>query len=312
MTDFRVIPVPGRGAEDVVVALGGPDEGAVYTGTEDGAVHRIRPDGRRIDTVAHTGGRPLGIELLPDGRLLVCDARRGVLTVDPATGCVEPVLAEVGGRPMLFCNNAAVAADGTFYVSDSSTVHPIQEWKAEIVELTRTGRLLRRAPDGAVEVLLDGLAFANGVALAADESFVAVAETAARTVVRRWLAGPRAGTRDFLVAELPGYPDNIARGSDGLIWVTIASPRDPLVERLQRGPMWLRRQVTRIPDALQPAPKRTVRVQAYDAQGRLVHDLPVDDADPRTRFHMVTGVREHEGRIWMGSLHEPAVAVLEP
>ena len=29
-----------------------------------------------------------------------------------------------------------------------------------------------------------------------------------------------------------------------------------------------------------------------------------------TRFHMVTGVREHNGRIWMGSLHEPAVAVL--
>ena len=41
--------------------------------------------------------------------------------------------------------------------------------------------------------------------------------------------------------DLPGYPDNIARGSDGLIWVTIASPRDPLVERLQRGPLWLRR-----------------------------------------------------------------------
>jgi hypothetical protein len=24
---------------------------------------------------------------------------------------------------------------------------------------------------------------------------------------------------------------------------------------------------------------------------------------------MVTGVREHEGRVWMGSLHEPAVGV---
>jgi sugar lactone lactonase YvrE len=310
--DFRVIPVPGQGAEDVVVALSGPDEGAVFTGTEDGTIHRIRPDGGRVEPVAHTGGRPLGIELLPDGRLLVCDARRGVLAVDPATGGIEPVLSEVDGRPMRFCNNAAVAGDGTCYVSDSSTVHPIEEWKAEMVEVTRTGRLLRRGPDGEVAVLLDGLAFANGVALAADESFVAVAETAARTVVRRWLTGPRAGTRDFLVEDLPGYPDNIARGSDGLIWVTIASPRDPLVERLQRSPRWLRRQVTRIPDRLQPAPRRTVRVQAYATDGRLVHDLPVDDAALRGRFHMVTGVREHEGRIWLGSLHEPAVAVLEP
>lgn len=310
--DFQVIPVPGQGAEDVVVALTGPDEGCVFTGTEDGAIHRIRPDGGRVDAIAHTGGRPLGIEFLPDGRLLVCDAHRGVLIVDPSTGSVEPVLAEVGGRPMRFCNNAAVAADGTFFVSDSSTVHPIEEWKAEMVEFTRTGRLLRHRPDGQVDVVLDGLAFANGVALAGDESFVAVAETAARTVVRLWLTGPRAGTRDFLVENLPGYPDNIARGSDGLIWVTIASPRDPLVERLQRGPHWLRRQVTRIPDPLQPAPKRTIRVQAYDAAGQLVHDLPVNDAASRARFHMVTGVREHEGRIWLGSLHEPAIAVLRP
>ena len=27
---------------------------------------------------------------------------------------------------------------------------------------------------------------------------------------------------------------------------------------------------------------------------------------------MVTGVREHDGRVWLGSLHEPAVAVVEP
>jgi hypothetical protein len=134
-----------------------------------------------------------------------------------------------------------------------------------------------------------------------------VAETAARTVVRHWLTGPRAGTRDFLVQDLPGYPDNIARGSDGLIWVTIASPKDPLVERLQRGPMFLRRAVTRIPEKLQPAPKHTVRVQAFDDSGTVVHDVDVETPS----YHMVTGVREHDGRVWLGSLHEPAVAVVD-
>jgi len=307
---FRVIPVPAGGAEDVVVATDGPDEGAVFTGTEDGAIQRISPDGRRVDQVADTGGRPLGIELLPDRRLLVCDARRGLLVVDPADGTVESLVADVDGRPMRFCNNAAVAADGTVYFSDTSTVYGIDAWRSEMVEVTRTGRLLRRSAAGAVEVLLDGLAFANGVALAGDESFVAVAETAARTVVRHWLTGAAAGTCDYLVPDLPGYPDNIARGSDGLIWVTIASPRDPLVERLQRGPMWLRRSVTRIPQRLQPGPKRTIRVQAYDDGGALVRDLRVD-AGPDAPYHMVTGVREHDGRVWMGSLHEAAVAVWE-
>jgi len=292
--DFRVFPVPGAGAEDVVVT---PD-GVVFTGTEDGVIHRLDPASGRVEAVANTGGRPLGIELLPGGRLLVCDARRGLLAVDPAGGAIERLAGD-----MLFCNNAAVAADGTVYVSDSSTVHPIDEWKAEVVEQTRTGRLLRRTPDGAVTILRDGLAFANGVALASDESFVAVAETGARTVARHWLAD---GRDDFLAEDLPGYPDNIARGSDGLIWVSIASPRDPLVERIQRGPMWIRRGITRIPASWQPAPKRTIRVQAYDNQGKLVHDLSVDSPD----FHMVTGVREHDGRVWLGSLHEPAVAVV--
>jgi sugar lactone lactonase YvrE len=263
-----------------------------------------------VERVAHTGGRPLGLELLPDGRLLVCDARRGLLAVDPRTGALETLLTHVEGLPLRFCNNAAVAPDGTIYVSDTSTVHGIDAWKADFVEVTRTGRLLRLAPDGAVDVLLDGLAFANGVALAADGSYVAVAETSLRSVVRLRLTGPSAGSRDHLATDLPGYPDNIARGSDGLIWVSIASPRDPVVEALQRGPLWLRRQVTRIPERLQPAVRRTVRVQAFDDDGRLVHDVDLGDDVHRGRYHMVTGVREHEGRVWLGSLHEPAVAVV--
>jgi sugar lactone lactonase YvrE len=308
---FQVIPVPGPGAEDVAVALTGPDEGAVFTGTDDGVIHRISHDGRRVERVAETGGRPLGIEWLPDGRLLVCDARRGVLTVDPRSAGVETLVGDVDGQPMRFCNNAAVSTDGTVYFSDSSTVHGLDEWKADFVENTRTGRLLRRAVDGGLELLTDGLAFANGVALAPDESYVLVAETAARDIARYWLTGPLAGTRDVFVSDLPGYPDNIARGSDGLIWVSIASPRDALVEGLQRSPIWLRRQVTRIPEAFQPGPKRIVRVQAYDQQAKLVQDHQLNDSRDLRRFHMVTGVREHDGRVWLGSLLEPAVAVLD-
>jgi sugar lactone lactonase YvrE len=295
--DFRVIAVPGRGAEDVVV---GPD-GTVYTGTEDGVVHRIDPGSGRVETVVNTGGRPLGIELLGSDKLLVCDADRGLLTVDIASGEIETLVSD-----MKFCNNAAVAADGTIYFSDSSAIHPLDEWRAEMVEVTRTGRLRKRDSSGNITTVEKDLAFANGVALAQDESFVAVAETAARTIVRHWLTGPRAGSRDFLAEDLPGYPDNMARGSDGLIWVALASPKDPLVERIQQGPLWMRRGVTRIPEKLQPAPKRTVRVQAYDNLGGLVHDLSGD----RSKFHMVTGVREHAGDVWMSSLHEPAVAVL--
>ena len=298
---LTVHPVPSMGAEDVLV---GPD-GTVWTGTEDGAIWALDPGTGSTRRVADTGGRPLGIELLDGGDLLVCDARKGVLRVDPASGAVEVLVDRLEGRAMRFCNNAAVAADGTIWFSDSSMFFGIEKWKDDFLQDTRTGRLARRDPDGTVTVVLSGLAFANGVALAADESFVCVAETRARTVVRLWLTGPRAGERDHLVSGLPGYPDNISRGSDGLVWVTIGSPYDPVVERIGSAPLGVRRLVTKIPERLQPAPKRTIRAQAYDDDGRLVHDLDLDHPG----FHMVTGVREHQGRVWMGSLHEPAVAV---
>ena len=298
---FTVHPVPSMGAEDVVVS----PEGVVYSGTEDGAIWAISPDTGNARRVADTGGRPLGLEVLPSGHLLVCDAERGLLRVHQATGAVEVLVDLVDGRPMRFCNNAAVAADGTIWFSDSSLHFGVDRWKDDFVQDTGTGRLVRRDPDGTVSVVLEGLRFANGVALAADESFVCVAECRGRTVVRLWLTGPRAGERDHLVTDLPGYPDNISRGSDGLIWVAVASPVDPMVERLGSAPLALRKLVTRIPERLQPAPRRTIRAQAYDSDGRLVHDVDLDHPG----FHMVTGVREHDGRVWMGSLHEPAVAV---
>ncbi|TIC83932.1 SMP-30/gluconolactonase/LRE family protein [Nocardioides sp. GY 10113] len=308
---LSVTRVPAGGAEDVVVATHGPDTGAAFTGTEDGSVFRISADGQRIDKVGYTAGRPLGIEYAADGRLLICDARRGLLWLDPATGAIETIVDSAspeGRRELTFCNNAAIAADGTIWFSDSSTKFGIDRWREEMVQLTRTGRLIRVDPDGTRTTVLSGLAFANGVALAADDSFVCVAETSTRDVVRYWLTGPSAGMRDRLCSDLPGYPDNISRGSDGLIWVTLASPRDRVVERLQRSPMLLRRVVTTLPEPLQPNPKRTVRVQAYDARGRLVHDLDLDPDRPGSAYHMVTGVREHDGTVWLGSLHEPAVA----
>ena len=306
---LTVVPLPVMGAEDVVVT----GEGDVVTGTEDGTLFLVSPDGAHVRRVADTGGRPLGIELLHDGRLLVCDARRGLLAVDPASGEVETLLEEVAGARMVFCNNAAVASDGTVYLSDSSRVHPIDRWRADVVEDTRSGRLIRLRPAGgggwsSPEVLVSGLRFANGVALASDESFVCVAESTGRSLVRRWLSGPRRGQVEQMATDLPGYPDNIASGSDGLIWVTISAPPNPVLERvLHRGPRALRSLAWRVPEALQPKPKPSTRVMALDDDGGVVHDVMC----PADEFSFVTGVRESGGRVWLGSLHHAAVAYFD-
>jgi sugar lactone lactonase YvrE len=303
---FTLLPVPARGCEDVAVATHGPDEGSVFTGTEDGSIWKVRPDGRRTERVAHTGGRPLGIEYAADGRLVVCDATRGLLAVDPATGAIEVLVDQVGAHPMMVCNNAAIAADGTIWFSDSSTSYRLDRWKDDVVQGTSSGRLLRRDPDGAVEVVTDGLAFANGVALSQDESFVVVAESGRGTLVRWWITGDRAGTRDYLVERLDGYPDNIARGSDGLIWVALPGPRDPVVELVKKAPGFVKTLATRLPEALQPLPPRSLWAQAFDDEGRLVREVRM--ATDQWRF--TTGVREHEGILWLGSLEEAGIAMV--
>ena len=51
----------------------------------------------------------------------MCDATKGLLRVDVRTGAIEHVTDRVAGVPMVFCNNAAIAGDGTVWFSDSST-----------------------------------------------------------------------------------------------------------------------------------------------------------------------------------------------
>lgn len=298
---LTVIPIPGPGAEDVLVA---PD-GRIWTGTADGAIHVHDPSTSQTRTVTATGGRPLGLENLPDGRILICDAHRGLLALDPATGDFETLLTEVDGERLLFCNNAAVTADGTIWFTDSSRVWRVEEWKSDLIEHTCTGRLFRRAPDGRVTTVLDQLCFANGVALTAQGDAVLVAETGTRTIRRVHLtADGSPGATTTWVDDLPGHPDNIALGSDGLVWVTVASPTDKALTLLQKSPRAVRGMVRRLPERLKPKPKETARVIAFDSTGRTVHDL---DFDP-THWHLATGVREHEGRVWLGSLMQPAIA----
>ena len=299
---LSIVPIPGPGAEDVLVA---PD-GRVWTGTADGAIHVHDPETGSTTTVAVTGGRPLGLENLPDGRVLVCDAHRGLLALDPDSGDLETLLTDVEGWRMMFCNNAAVAPDGTIWFTDSSRKWSIEDWKNDLIEHTCTGRLLRRNPDGAVDTVLDGLAFANGVALLPDASAVLVAETGTRTIRRVQLsADGEPGPSSVFIEGLPGHPDNIALGSDGLVWVTIASPTDRALTLLQKSPTAVRGLARRLPERFKPTPQRTARVMAIDPAGRTVHDLEFD----ATRWHLATGVREHGGRVWLGSLVEPAIAV---
>ncbi len=306
MSDFddaALVPLGGPGPEDVLI----DDQGRVYAGLEDGRIVRVAGVGAPVETVATVPGRPLGLEFLGDDELLVCASDAGLLAVSLGGGRVRALTEHVDGRRLMAVNNAAVADDGTIYFSDSSQHYPVPRWRVDIVRRTRSGRLFRRDPDGTVTELLGGLEFANGVTLPRDQSFVAIAETGTCRVHRVWLTGERAGAADVYVDALSGYPDNIALGSDGLIWIAVASPRAAALDKVLAMPAPVRGLVSRVPPRLQPKADRTVSVVAVDDDGRVVHELrgTIDD------FWFVTAVRERDGRLWMGSLEGSAIVSVE-
>ncbi|MFG2801199.1 SMP-30/gluconolactonase/LRE family protein [Streptomyces pseudovenezuelae] len=304
------VAIGGHGPEDVVADA----RGRVLAGVEDGRILRIDgladPRSARVEVLAETGGRPLGLELLPDDALLVCDAERGLLRVDLADGTVRVVADEVEGERLRFASNVVALSDGSVYFTVSSRRYPLDQWIGDIVEHTGTGRLLRLAPgDDTPEVLLEGLQFANGVAASGDESFLVVAETGARRLTRYWLDGPLAGRAEQFAENLPGMPDNIWRGGpDGPIWVSLAGPRVPPLDLLHRAAPPVRRAAARVAVRAPYRPTGSIGVLAVDDTGEVVHHL----ARNRSRFRMVTSVCEASGHLVLGSLWERGIALCEP
>jgi sugar lactone lactonase YvrE len=296
------LPIGGYGPEDIAVF-----GDRLVTGVADGRVLSFNPDGSDVKVVADTGGRPLGIEAMADGRLLVCDAQRGLLRVDG--GAVQPLNTAIHGEPINLCNNAAVTADGTVYFTDSSRRYGLDAYQSDVIERTASGRLLRRDPAGEVQVLLDGLEFANGVALADDESFVAVAETGAARVLRVWLTGSNAGQSEVFLDDLPGMPDNLSTGSQGRIWVAIPSPMPGLLHLLHRAPRPARRLIGWAATRVDHPPSLPARILAVDQDGDVVARI---EGTRRCGYRMVTGVREADGKLYLGSIVEDAVGALSP
>ncbi|MET7684637.1 SMP-30/gluconolactonase/LRE family protein [Streptomyces sp. NPDC005423] len=304
------VAIGGSGPEDVV----SDGRGRVLTGVADGRILRLDgltdPGTARVETLADTGGRPLGLQLLPDNALLVCDAHRGLLRVGLGDGSVRVLADSVAGERLRFCSNVVALSDGTVYFTVSSRRYPLEQWIGDLVEHTGTGRLLRLAPgDGTPEVLLEGLQFANGLAPSTDESFLILAETGARRLTRYWLTGPRAGRSEPFVEDLPGMPDNLWRaGPGGPTWVALAGPRVPPLDLLHRAAPAVRRVAARVAVRAPYRPTGMIGVLAVDDDGQVVHHL----ATGGSPFRMVTAVCEAAGHLVLGSLRERGVALCRP
>jgi len=291
---------PGQitGPEDVEVDAAG----VVYTGLADGRIVRIKPAGQ-VETFVRTGtaekpGRPLGMAFAPDGRLIVVDAREGLLAVTPE-GQVSTLATEVRGVKLGFADDLDVASDGRVYFSDASDKFGDGEYLYDLLEARPHGRLLcHDLTTGESRVLLDNLYFANGIALSQHEDFVLVNETYRYRITRYWLKGDKAGTSDLFAVNLPGFPDNITSNRRGTFWLALFTKRNPTIDRLHPYP-FLKKALSRLPKPFWPAPEPYGFVVALDEQGKILRSLQDPGGE---RFREVTSAQEYDGTLYFGTL----------
>jgi sugar lactone lactonase YvrE len=306
----ETFPIAGNhGPEDVALDA----QGRIYAATHEGRIVRLNPDGSDPQNWVDTKGRPLGIDFDSQGNLIVADAMRGLLSITP-DGTITELATTADGVPIRYADDVDVAADGKIYFSDASTKFGAKEWggtyEASLLDLMEHGghgRLLVYDPaSGVTKTLLDGLNFANGVAVSHDQNAVLVNETGSYRVIRFWIAGPKKGTMETLIGPLPSFPDNISTGNDGRYWVALVSPRNPIVDDLSGKP-FMRKVIQRMPAFLRPQAVAYGHIIAIDDTGNVLIDLQ----DPDGGYPINTSVTETRDNLYIGSLVTPVLGRLK-
>lgn len=259
--------------------------------------------------VVHTGGRPLGMNFDKKGRLLVADALQGLLAIDIPTQSIEIVCNFAEGRPVWYANSVEVAKDGTIYFTDSTNIPPLQETSGQynthhsavvaLMAAETTGRVIQVNPEtNKATVIKWGLSFANGIGLSSDESYLLVSDLGHNSMKKIWLKGPKNGSSETVLENLPGFPDNIHRASDGGFWVALASQRSALIDALHPYP-FLKQLLLKVPMTIFPKPPPLAQVL------KLSKNLDIEYIlyDDTGHIPVATDAMEYQGKLYLSAVN---------
>ncbi len=293
------------GPEDVIL----DNDDNLYCSVRQGEIIRfLAPDHVRREVYAHVGGRPLGMAFDRDGNLVVCIAGMGLYRVDKQRN-VHKMTAEtnrstfsiIDDSRMRLADDLDIAPDGKVYFSEATIRYGFEEWVVDALEGRGNGRIIRYDPAaGTTRTIVRNLLFANGICMAHDSKSLLFAETWGCRVSRYWLEGSKAGTTEAVVADLPGYPDNINRGSNGTYWVALAGTRTPSYDLAMTMPAFRRRMARRVAGDEWLFPNVNVGcVIHFDEEGHVLEAL----WDLGGENHpAITSMREHRGFLYLGGV----------
>ena len=243
----------GLGEPEGPVLLQDGRWGVVEMSPDTGRVSVIDGDGGRRRTVVETG-RPNGMVQGADGTLWVAESMNppSLLKIGLDGSCRQ-VLRGGDGADFLFPNDLAFGPDGALYMTDSGIFRPqFQQARAEgRTDYTIDGKVFRIDLDSmAVQILADGLQFANGLAFGPDGALYVTATVTGLLYRYPWRAdgtlGPRRDIADLVDRSRPADfvgGDGLAIGRDGLLYcavvgqgdVTVVDPGGAIVRRIAVG-----------------------------------------------------------------------------
>ncbi|XP_010524154.1 PREDICTED: protein STRICTOSIDINE SYNTHASE-LIKE 13 [Tarenaya hassleriana] len=274
---------------------------------------------RGVDSTTHKQwkheklcGRPLGLRFdKQTGNLFIADAYYGLLVVGPEGGLATSLSTHVEGKPILFANDLDIHKNGSIFFTDTSKRYDRVNHFFILLEGEATGRLLRYdPPTKTTHIVLDGLAFPNGVQFSKDQSFLLYTETTNCRLMKYWVEGPKTGEIEVVV-DLPGFPDNVRMNEKGQFWVAIDCCRTPAQEVLAKNP-WMKSIYFRLPIRMSLTAKvmgmrmYTV-ISLLDEEGKILEVL--EDAEGEV-MKLVSEVREVQGKLWIGTVAHNHIATL--
>jgi gluconolactonase len=178
---------------------------------ESGNIEKVTPDGQ-CTTAAKTGGEPQGLKF-HDGKLYGVDRKRGVFTIDPASGKVDDY--------MRYFNNENFHGPNDLIVDQAGGIYFTDPWGSSV--LHATGGLYYVAPDKKITRLADNLHFPNGVTLSPDDKTLYIGDFNAQEVVAVPIISPGVIDVGFahVAAHLSGGwgTDGLATDANGNVYV---------------------------------------------------------------------------------------------
>ena len=186
--------------------------------------------------------------------------------------------------------------------------------KLDNIRRKQTGRLLQYDPKtDPSSILASGFAFANGVAVDKDETFVMIAETFGFSTFKYHLQGDKAGNVQVIAQHFTGYPDGAdCSWKTGLWYTPMPSSVLPLMKLIAKLPnsinMALRNIIMVLPRSMAPkiVPNGgVVEIDPRNGQTRLLQDPRGED------IGMLTGVTLWDEKLYLGSLHNDYIGVYD-